>query len=323
MFVHTVVRRQSYVQWCCRRACVSRVRSSQSRMTAAIGVNDQYYGGGNNGVDHQQRRYIRDYDKVVRLLPEQVKYDYKNSRFFNEHQLEDEPYLKYTDDQMLDLTKIKLEKDYPNRHIEQVDINADPYRQILVGQPDDKGFTETEVVDDPDAWFWVERLFPANQLPPMSACKSSADSLVRPPPSTGSAIKPDLPYFVARTRGHLLPVYRRYEVWDRDQQTYWRNRWDGLFNKYYAKQVLKDFDEIKWPNNEKTVTLTIVQQIHGDLWQLEADLRGHLEAKHCLDGGNGSGQQRILSAVSEVNGVLRLKGDYVVDCVNWLIDKGF
>ncbi len=67
-------------------------------------------------------------------------------------------------------------------------------------------------------------------------------------------------------------------------------------------------------NNETTLTLTLIQQIQGNIWQFEEDFRGELEELH---------QRRILSAVNEPNGVLTLKGDFVLDSVKWLIKKGF
>jgi len=78
--------------------------------------------------------------------------------------------------------------------------------------------------------------------------------------------------------------------------------------------VLEKLDDIHFENKETTLTLTRVQQIQGNIWQLEEDLRGQLEQTH---------QRRILSAINEANGVLTLKGDFVIDTVKWLTQKGF
>ena len=268
------------------------------------------------GQVYEQKRYLnRNYDKPKRLLPQRIQYKYKDSKFFDaeKYRLE-QPFVKPTDDEIVELTRVKLEKDYPDRHWTTVDINEEPFRQVMVGNQDEKGFTQVETIADKNRWFWVERLFPKNELPPMEPTDEPVvyPSGWRPAPKT----KPDLPYFICRTRGRLLPVYRRYEIEDRNHETYWKNRWDSLIN-HWKKDIIKNlktFYSQKWENNEKTITLTLVQQIRGDIWRLEEDLRGYLEVKH---------QKRILSAINEPNGVLRLKGDYVKDCVDWLMSKGF
>ena len=259
-----------------------------------------------------QKRFIsKDYDKIKKLLPERIEYKYGDSKFFNEHRLQDEPYLKLTDDEIVEFSKVKLEKDYKDRHFIHIDINEEPYRQVLVGNPDDKGFTQAETVADKSRWYWVERLLPKQEIPRMELTDPPVTypSGWSPPPKT----KPDLPYFVGRARGHLLPVYRQYQVEGRNRKTYWKNRWDSKIN-HWNKEILDKIDEVKWPSNETTLTLTLVRRIKGDIWQLEEDLRSELESKH---------KRRILSAVQEVNGMITLKGDHVMDCVNWLIKTGF
>jgi hypothetical protein len=267
----------------------------------------------NFDIINGQKRYInKDYDKVVELMPKEIEYKYKDSNFFNEQKPEDEPYVRLTDDEIYDISRVKLEKDYPESRWTQVDITQEPYNEIFSENSDNK-FTKTETINDKSLWFWVQRLLPTNQLPELlTDDKMSAD--VKPsgfslPPKT----KPDLSYFIPRTRSKLFPVYRRYQIEGRNQEEYWKNRWDGLFNSY-NKDLLERLDEIKFENNETTLTLTLIQQIQGNIWQLEEDLRGELEEIH---------QRRILSAVNEPNGVLTLKGDYVLDSVKWLIKKGF
>jgi hypothetical protein len=261
-----------------------------------------------------QKRYInKDYDKVIELMPQEIEYKYKDedkdSNFFNDQKPEDEPYVRLTDDEIYELSRIKLEKDYPESRWTQVDITQEPYNQIFLTNSDNK-FTKTETITDKSLWFWVQRLLPTNQLPDLSrddtSLKPSGFSL---PPKT----KPDLPYFIPRTRSKLFPVYRRYQIEGRNKEEYWKNRWDGLFNSY-NKKLLEKLDEIKFENNETTLTLTLIQQIQGNIWQFEEDFRGELEELH---------QRRILSAVNEPNGVLTLKGDFVLDSVKWLIKKGF
>lgn len=149
--------------------------------------------------------------------------------------------------------------------------------------------------------------------------QTSYDSRLGLPPLPEKA--PDLPYFIARTRSNVYPVYRIYQVVGRDRSTYWKNRWDGLFNKYHT-DILENLDEIKHENNEKTIVITQVNKIQGDIWRCEHDLREFLEKK--LENKSNDGpRERLLSSVFEPNGSLQFKGDFVQDIVNFLQEKQF
>lgn len=139
---------------------------------------------------------------------------------------------------------------------------------------------------------------------------------MRPLPAT----PPPLPYFVERTRSRVYPLYRDYEIVGRDHKRYWRNRWDGLFNKYHT-DILENLDEIKWANDEQTITVTRVGKVRGDIWAFEAAARQYIEQQHAPSAEEGGA--RVLTAVHEVRGTVTFKGDYVSVLHQFLVEKGF
>lgn len=108
-------------------------------------------------------------------------------------------------------------------------------------------YTQVRNITSPELWKFVERLGRI-KVAPQPRRRKAGEPIEKlpsgfvPPPETA----PELPYFVARTRNHLLPVYY---------------------------QLHSDPNECK----------TLVKQVTGDLWKLEEDLRSHLEA---LSGSN-------------------------------------
>lgn len=112
----------------------------------------------------------------------------------------------------------------------------------------------------------------------------------------------ELPYYVERTRSRLYPIYRVYRIIGRDHKRYWQNRWDHMFNKYNT-HILEILDQIKWENNEKTITVTVVKRIKGDIWKFEEDIRQYLKQHYKLS--------HLLTSVDEVSGILELKGDFL------------
>ncbi|XP_971683.2 large ribosomal subunit protein mL49 [Tribolium castaneum] len=95
--------------------------------------------------------------------------------------------------------------------------------------------TKYETTKNPEEWKYVEGLLPVTTVPepkklPMyaSGWKPQGDDLK------------DRPYFIARTRNHMMPVYL----------------------------------EIR---QRGTARHTIIKKIQGDIWQLEKDLRPFLE----------------------------------------------
>ena len=162
-------------------------------------------------------------------------------------------------------------------------------------------------------WPWVERLFPNQFL--IKPIKPDSQLISPLPTATSSAFK--LPYFVQRTRSRIYPLYRKYEVINRDYKRYWRNRWDHLFNKYHT-DILDNLDDIKWENNEETIILTEICKIQGDIWAFEKDARTFIESRGKIKEG-----EHILSGVNEVKGMIQFKGDFVEEMTTFLFEKGF
>ncbi|KAJ6224321.1 hypothetical protein RDWZM_002866 [Blomia tropicalis] len=261
-----------------------------------------------------RRSYIKDYDKKILLEPDNVEYRYDDNRFLPGPRYSNEAYIKPTDEEIVEMNRIKLDIEIENQSIVKVDPLAKPYNQVLKGYEDGGRFTKTELIPDLDTrWPWVERLLPKKVLEREIRQDSQ---IIQPIPKN----KPDLPYFVARTRSRVYPIYRKYEIVDRDHNTYWRNRWDGLFNKYHT-DILDNLDEIKWENNEKLITITEVGKIFGNIWKFEKDARTFLEQRHKdeLD----ATAQRIETSVNEVRYVVQFKGDYISDMLDFLKEKGF
>ncbi|XP_013790842.1 39S ribosomal protein L49, mitochondrial-like [Limulus polyphemus] len=98
----------------------------------------------------------------------------------------------------------------------------------------------TEVEEVKDRWHFVERLFPLPVIPKFPQQKEIPSPAGWIPPAE---LTPDLPYFISRTKNHMLPVYLK--------------------------------KEIRGPR-----FLTTVRLVEGNLWALEKDLKEHLERKY-------------------------------------------
>ncbi|XP_076312346.1 mitochondrial ribosomal protein L49 isoform X2 [Tachypleus tridentatus] len=98
----------------------------------------------------------------------------------------------------------------------------------------------TEVEEVKDRWNYVERLFPLPVIPKFPQQKEIPSPSGWIPPAESA---PDLPYFISRTKNHMLPVYLK--------------------------------KEIRGPR-----FLTTVKLAEGNLWALEKDLKEHLEKKY-------------------------------------------
>ncbi|CAN7936879.1 unnamed protein product [Ixodes hexagonus] len=94
----------------------------------------------------------------------------------------------------------------------------------------------TQVEEVKGHWHFVERLLPLKVVPEPPKHDGPAPSGWRPPPPKA----PPLPYYVRRSRNHLLPVYLH--------------------------------SEIRGPR-----FITRVKNVEGDLWALHNDLKKHLE----------------------------------------------
>ncbi|XP_053951186.1 probable 39S ribosomal protein L49, mitochondrial [Anastrepha ludens] len=93
-------------------------------------------------------------------------------------------------------------------------------------------YPEIEIVHNAPEWKYVERLLPPKTVPKPIA-KSEYPSGWKP---QTAATLPDLKYFVARTKNHMVPVYL--------QTTFRGQR-----------------------------RITVVRRIQGDIWELEKELR--------------------------------------------------
>lgn len=135
-----------------------------------------------------------------------------------------------------------------NPHLQEerhrVDPNKEPFNAIYRDSQSEGAdeYTKVRDITSPELWSCVEQLARIKVAPPVRRRKAGEPakplpSGFVPPPET----PPDLPYFVPRTRNHLLPVY------------------------YHLSSD---------PNECKTS----IRSISGDIWKLEEDLRTHLES---------------------------------------------
>lgn len=131
---------------------------------------------------------------------------------------------------------------HPKEKPKEIDPSQAPFSEIYEGGPDENNFTKVRSLTEtePQRWYWVQRLMPKQTLPRSSFEPGKQYPSGYKIPSAGP---PDLPYFVQRTRNHLLPVY---------------------------KVVEKEDERVK----------TVIQRVDGDIWQLEQEIRTRLEAKH-------------------------------------------
>lgn len=174
-----------------------------------------------------------------------------------------------------------------NPHLQQerdrVNPEEEPFNAIYAdnqGSDTAKEYTQVRNIATPELWAHVERLARLTVAPEIK--RRRIDEPIVPMPSGFIAPPehpPNKPYFIPRTRNHLLPVY------------------------YHL-----DSD----PEN----CHTRVKQISGDLWQLERDLREHLES---LD----EKKRRILTSVQETDGMVQFRGRHIHQVVDWLHAQGF
>ncbi|ESP01624.1 hypothetical protein LOTGIDRAFT_139457 [Lottia gigantea] len=121
---------------------------------------------------------------------------------------------------------------------------------------------------------FVDRLLPKQTVPQVP------DNITGITPSGWIPSKESstsLPYFVRRTKNHMLPVYA----------------------------------EVQHTNRH----LVRIKNIDGDIWAFEKDLCEYLENKH--------NKRPILSQIHEVGRFIRIKGQYIHDVGDFLINKGF
>lgn len=86
----------------------------------------------------------KNYDKLVKLRPIDVHYRYDDNQFLSGPNWKNEPYLTLTDDEIIELKKLKFEKDIQSKI--EVDPNKEPFSQIFHGKPDQGQFTSCQTV---------------------------------------------------------------------------------------------------------------------------------------------------------------------------------
>lgn len=159
------------------------------------------------------------------------------------------PYQPYSDTDIKSMQEFGTFYDplfNPHLHEERNRVNPDeePFNAIYADSKSETAneYTKVRNITTPELWSYVKKLARIRRAPEIKRRK--ADEPITPMPSgfiPPPENPPDLPYFVARTRNFLLPVY--YNL-DSDPE-----------NCY-----------------------TVVRKVTGDLWQLENDLRTYLES---------------------------------------------
>ena len=74
-----------------------------------------------------------------------VEYKYGDSRFLPGPSFADEPYIKPTDEEMIELNRVKFDNDFEK--YTQVDPNSKPFNEVLTGTDDNGRFTDVERVE--------------------------------------------------------------------------------------------------------------------------------------------------------------------------------
>lgn len=182
--------------------------------------------------------------------------------------------------------------------VEGVDPDSEPFRQIYADntdKDDDGTFSKAEVISDPSVWFWVQRVLPRKELPdiPTSDLRERKPSGWIPPPKT----PPNKTYFVPRTRGGLLPVYKK--LVHRE--------------KYYLLRLDEPFPDMK-PD-----VVTLIRKVQGNPRDLERELHSYITERNPEE----YKKKKLLSAVSELGGHITFRGDHVGEIVKFLEDTGF
>lgn len=173
----------------------------------------------------------------------------KNERKLSPLSESNPPYAKYSEEAIERIEKFETFYDpLFNPHIDEerykVNPEEEPFDAIYVDSKSKEShqYTETRNITTPQLWEYVESLSRI-KIAPEPIRRKPGDPIAAlpsgfvPPPE----IPPDLPYFVPRTRNHLLPVYY-------------------------------------WLDSDAEKCLTIVKQVSGDLWKFEEDLRNYLES---------------------------------------------
>lgn len=158
------------------------------------------------------------------------------------------PYEKYTQEEIDEYQSYGTYFDPQfNPHLHEarnrVDPDDEPFNAIYADSKAEsaKEYTKVRNIATPELWSYVEQL-ESIRIAPQPRFRKPNEPIVPmpsgyvPPPEQ----PPDLPYYVARTRNYMMPVY------------------------YHL-------------DNDPDKCYTLVKQVTGDLWKLQEDLRMHLE----------------------------------------------
>ncbi|THD19283.1 39S ribosomal protein L49 mitochondrial [Fasciola hepatica] len=134
-----------------------------------------------------------------------------------------------------------------------------------------------------DDFKWVEKLIAKPVIPPPPPLEET------PTPSGWIAPNPELsskfPYFVRRTKNHMLPVY-------------------------YEEKQRKLAEQAHGMRQ-----LTVIKHVDGDMWALAEDLR-HLLQPKCEAG-------LFMCQVDEATRRIRIEGLFLEDVAQFLLSRGF
>ncbi|XP_076100482.1 large ribosomal subunit protein mL49-like [Mytilus galloprovincialis] len=138
--------------------------------------------------------------------------------------------------------------------------------------------TLTQFEESTEEFKFVEKILPRRNIPDLPVHTSYPTPSGWVPPDREKT--KDLPYSVERNKNHNLPVY------------------------------------VKQTTLRGTKITTVINRVHGDIWQFEKDLKSHIEETVEM-------RFPLLTEVSEVTRRVTLKGNHVELAGRWLIDKGF
>ena len=169
----------------------------------------------------------------------------------------------------------------------EVDPDSQPFCQLY-----EEGDVVAKSREVPDAWFWVQRLLPQ----PVTKMTVSEDqkpmaSGWRPAP----ARQPNKTYFIGRNKMMDYPVVK---CMQRVHLTHLR----------IDARVLEP----------EPIVTTEITNITGSIRDAERDILEYL-----YDVSGCRGKRKILSAVDEWGGAIKINGDYVFPVVEWLQKEGF
>ncbi|KAI7685940.1 hypothetical protein SSS_00479 [Sarcoptes scabiei] len=83
----------------------------------------------------------KNYDKAIKLNPIDTEYRFDDDRFLPGPFYANEPYIKPTDDEIVELNSMKMPSDVHSDLLIKVDPNQEPFREVFEGNEDSDRFT--------------------------------------------------------------------------------------------------------------------------------------------------------------------------------------